>query len=74
MKFGVSFLRLRQTSFVDVTQAAEELGYESVWLSDHLVLPAAMASSPYAEADHPPIPPELPVPETLSSANWVSVG
>ena len=61
MKFGVSFLRLRQSSFVDVTQAAEELGYESVWLSDHLVLPAALESSPYTGADHPPIPPELPV-------------
>ena len=61
MKFGVSFLRLRQAAFVEVTQAAEELGYESVWLSDHLVLPATMASSPYAEAEHPPIPPELPV-------------
>jgi len=61
MKFGVSFLRLRQASFVDVAQAAEELGYESVWISDHLVLPAAMESSPYQGAEHPPIPPELPV-------------
>jgi probable F420-dependent oxidoreductase len=61
MKFGVSFLRLRPTSFVDVTQAAEELGYESVWLSDHLVLPAGLESSPYAGTEHPPIPPELPV-------------
>ena len=61
MKFGVSFLRLRQSSFVAVTQAAEQLGYESVWLSDHLVLPTGMESSPYAGAEHPPIPPELPV-------------
>src|SRR5581483_7898323 len=61
LKFGVSFLRLRQQAFVDVTRAAEELGYESVWLSDHLVLPMQMASSPYAGAEHPPIPPELPV-------------
>ena len=61
MKFGVSFLRLRQSSFVDVTQAAEDLGYESVWLSDHLVLPAGMESSPYAGAEHPPIPPGLPI-------------
>lgn len=61
MKFGVSFLRLRQSAFVAVTQAAEQLGYESVWLSDHLVLPAAMESSPYSGAEHPPIPAELPV-------------
>jgi probable F420-dependent oxidoreductase len=61
MKIGVSFLRLRQASFVDVTQAAEALGYESVWLSDHLVLPTGTEGSPYAGADHPPIPPELPV-------------
>lgn len=61
MKFGVSFLRLRQASFTDVTQAAEELGYESVWVSDHLVLPAGMDTSPYAGVEHPPIPPTLPV-------------
>lgn len=61
MRFGVSFLRLRQASFVDVTQAAEELGYESVWLSDHLVLPAGVESSPYEGAEHPPIPPQLPL-------------
>ena len=61
MRIGVSFLSLRLASFFDVTQAAEALGYESVWLSDHLVLPAGMESSPYAGADHPPIPPELPV-------------
>ena len=61
MKFGISFLRLRQSSFVEVTQAAERLGFESVWLSDHLVLPTGMASSPYPGAEHPPIPPDLPV-------------
>lgn len=61
MKFGVSFLRLRQSSLVAVTKAAEQLGYDSVWLSDHLVLPTGMESSPYAGAEHPPIPPELPV-------------
>jgi probable F420-dependent oxidoreductase len=61
MKFGVSFLRLRQAAFVDVTQAAEALGYESVWLSEHLVLPATMDASPYAGAEHPPVPPDLPV-------------
>lgn len=61
MKFGVSFFRLRQASFVDVAQAAEQLGYESVWLSEHLVLPATMDTSPYPGREHPPIPPDIPV-------------
>src|SRR5947208_3219808 len=61
MRFGVSLGRLNPAYFVDVTEAADELGFESVWLSEHLVLPSVMSGSPYAGADHPPIPPATPV-------------
>ena len=45
----------------EVTQAADELGYESVWIPEHLVLPVAMEGSPYSGQEHPPIPANLPV-------------
>jgi probable F420-dependent oxidoreductase len=32
-----------------------------VWLPEHLVLPVVMAGSPFAGADHPPVPPSTPV-------------
>jgi probable F420-dependent oxidoreductase len=37
------------------------LGFDSVWLPEHLVLPVAMAGSPYAGAEHPPVPPTTPI-------------
>ena len=40
---------------------ADRLGYESVWMPEHLVIPVQMAGSPYAGSDHPPIPPDVPV-------------
>ena len=47
--------------FVEAALAADELGYESLWFPEHLVLPVAMAGSPFAGADHPPVPPSTPV-------------
>jgi probable F420-dependent oxidoreductase len=45
----------------DVVAAAERLGYESVWLPEHLVLPVEMSASPYPGQEHPPVPPTTPV-------------
>ena len=65
MKFGVALARTRPELFVDAAVAADELGFESVWLSDHLVLPVAMAGSPHdldaGDDAHPPVPPTTPV-------------
>ena len=47
--------------FIDAAVAADELGFESLWFPEHLVLPVAMAGSPYAGAEHPPVPPSTPV-------------
>jgi probable F420-dependent oxidoreductase len=57
MKFAVTFGRMRPDIWVDAAVAAEHLGFDSIWLPEHLVLPLAMAGSPYAGADHPPVPP-----------------
>lgn len=61
MKFGVPFGRLNPRAWVDVTIEAEALGFESVWLPEHLVFPVDMAGSPFPGDDHPPVPPSLPV-------------
>jgi probable F420-dependent oxidoreductase len=57
--------------FVDAAVAADELGFESVWLPEHLVLPVHMAGSPFAGADHPPIPPSTPVYDSLSYLSFL---
>ena len=61
MKFGIALGRLNPAFFVDVVEEADRLGFESVWLPEHLVLPVAMAGSPFAEQEHPPVPPSTPV-------------
>lgn len=64
MRFGVA-LRVRYEAMRDVTVAAEELGYESVWLPEHLVWPADLGgTSPYADG-HPPVDPTIPTLDTL---------
>src|SRR6476620_8171486 len=61
MKFGVALGALNPHFHLDATEAAERLGYESVWLPEHLVLPVHMSRSPRDGEEHPPIPPTAPV-------------
>jgi len=61
MKFGVALGMANPKGFVDITLEAERLGYESVWLPEHLVLPMVMGGSPHPGEDHPPVPPTTPV-------------
>ena len=57
MKFAVTFGRMHPRLWIDAAEAADRLGFESVWLPEHLVLPLVMAGSPFEGADHPPVPP-----------------
>jgi probable F420-dependent oxidoreductase len=61
MKFGVALGRLFPEHYETVTLEADRLGFESVWIPEHLVLPVDMGGSPFAEAEHPPVPPRSPV-------------
>src|SRR5437588_11696363 len=61
MKFGVALGRLNPALFVEITEEAERLGFESIWLPEHLVLPVQMSRSPFPGEEHPPVPPSTPV-------------
>ena len=61
MKFGIGLGRLNPAFFVDAVVEADRLGYESVWLPEHLVLPVEMTRSPFPGEEHPPVPPTTPV-------------
>jgi len=61
MKFGVALGRVNPALFVEVAQEADRLGYESVWLPEHLVFPVNMTRSPFPGQEHPPVPPQTPV-------------
>ncbi len=61
VRYGIAFGRMHPSMFVQAAEAADELGFESLWFPEHLVLPVAMAGSPFAGAEHPPVPPSTPV-------------
>jgi probable F420-dependent oxidoreductase len=61
VKFGVALGRLNPAFFVPVVDEAERLGFESVWLPEHLVFPIEMGGSPFPGQEHPPVPPSTPV-------------
>ena len=61
MKLAISLGMLNPSMWVPVTEEADRLGFESVWLPEHLVIPVQMDGSPYAGQDHPPIPPDVQV-------------
>jgi len=61
VKFGIALGRLHPAFFLDATLEAERLGFESVWLPEHLVFPVEMGGSPHPGQDHPPVPPSTPV-------------
>lgn len=65
MKFAISLGVLNPSAWVPVTQEADRLGFDSVWLPEHLVLPVDMGGSPHDGQDHPPIPSDLPVVDAL---------
>jgi probable F420-dependent oxidoreductase len=65
VKFGVALSRLHPAFHVAAALEAERLGFESVWMADHLVFPVDMSGSPHPGQDAPPVPPTTPVFDTF---------
>jgi probable F420-dependent oxidoreductase len=61
LKFGIALGRLNPAFFLECTVEAERLGFESVWLPEHLVFPMEMSRSPHPGEDVPPVPPTTPL-------------
>jgi len=61
MKLGVALGRLNPAFFAEVTCEADRLGYESVWLPEHLIFTTKMSRSPHPGETHPPVPPTTPI-------------
>ncbi len=65
MRYGISLMMMNPTAWPDASVAADELGYDSVWIPEHLVLPVDMGGSPHDGDEHPPIPADMPVFDAL---------
>ena len=65
MKIGVMLAGVNTKFWTVAAQAAEDAGFESVWLPEHLVFPVEMKGSPHAGDAHPPIPSNTPAFDAL---------
>jgi probable F420-dependent oxidoreductase len=72
MKFGISLRAAHPSLWPKLTQRADELGFESVWMPEHLVLPVKMAGSPHHGDEHPPIPPQIPVFDAMNYLSFLA--
>ena len=72
MKFGITLALAHSSLWPELTRRADELGYESVWLPEHLVLPVQMGGSPHHGHDHPPIPPQTPVFDAMGYLSFLA--
>lgn len=62
MKFGFPLFAVSPRSYADVARLAEERGFESIWLPEHLIFPATMpATYPYTDDGQPGVTPETPL-------------
>jgi probable F420-dependent oxidoreductase len=72
VKIGISLGTLNPSLWQEATREADRLGYESIWMPEHLVIPVAMAASPHAGEDHPPIPANVPVFDVFSYLSFLA--
>jgi probable F420-dependent oxidoreductase len=72
MKIGISLGTLNPSLWREATVEADRLGYESIWMPEHLVIPVAMAASPHAGEEHPPIPANVPVFDVFSYLSFLA--
>jgi probable F420-dependent oxidoreductase len=68
MKVGLTLQAVNPKFWVAASQEAEQAGFESVWVPEHLVLPVKMSGSPHTGHATPPIPPSMPAYDV-----WVSL-
>jgi probable F420-dependent oxidoreductase len=66
MKIGVPLFRIRPAQMQAIARRAETLGFESVWMPEHLVFPTRIVSRyPYAPDGVAPVTPETPILDPL---------
>jgi probable F420-dependent oxidoreductase len=73
VKIGIPLFRIRPEQAQAVARRAERLGFESVWMPEHLVFPARIASRyPYAPDGVAPVTPETPILDPLILLAYVA--
>ncbi len=74
MKVALQLQAVNPKFWVVASQEAEQAGFESVWIPEHLVLPVEMKGSPYAGHDEVPIPPSIPAYDAFIALAMIASG
>jgi probable F420-dependent oxidoreductase len=73
MKFGTFLFQTQPTSLAMVARKAEELGFESLWIPEHIILPIKYQSPyPYSSSGRMPAPPETPLHDPMLALAYVA--
>ncbi len=72
MKIGTALGLLSPKYWLDVAIQADQLGFHSLWIPDHLIFPLHMSGSPFSGADHPPIPPQTQLFDVFSYLSFIA--
>ncbi|MER6944652.1 TIGR03619 family F420-dependent LLM class oxidoreductase [Nonomuraea sp. NPDC000554] len=72
MKFGVPLGLLHPAAWKDVAVAADELGFESVWVPEHLVFATDLSLATYPGTSKPGIKPTTPLFDAPAYLCWLA--
>ncbi|MEU4228405.1 TIGR03619 family F420-dependent LLM class oxidoreductase [Nonomuraea sp. NPDC026600] len=72
MRFGVPLGLIHPAAWKDVAVAADELGFESVWLPEHLVFSTDLSLALYPGTSEPGIKPSTPLFDAPAYLCWLA--
>jgi probable F420-dependent oxidoreductase len=72
VKYGIALGAANAKFFADIAVEAEALGFESVWLPEHLILTTRMSRSPHPGESHPPVPPTTPIYDAFAYLSYLA--
>jgi probable F420-dependent oxidoreductase len=73
MKIGVQIQGVRPDGLLEMAQAIERFGFESIWRGDHVAFPAEIPMKyPYDDGGTPPFPPNWPMLDTAVLFGWLA--
>lgn len=72
MQVGITFGQLNPKAWDEAAVAADQLGYESLWLPEHLVFPLEISGQLIPGEEHPPVPPTVPIYEPCTYLGYVA--
>jgi probable F420-dependent oxidoreductase len=72
MKIALSLGMMRPSLWADAAVLADQVGFESAWIPEHLVFPVASKGSPHHGAEHPPVPANIPTFDAFSYISFLA--